>query len=104
MPLEFIDLNSAPVTTVNSDNRKATGKEKWHRTRIKKSIKNDNIEFRKKTMTKWKSNLKSKKNQNVSSYYGKNWKVITIYLIIITVIIEIIVKMIVMFMNKDNNK
>ena len=56
-------------------------------------------------MTQWKSNLKSIKGQNVSSYYGKNWKVITIYLIIIiTVIIEIIVKMIVMLMNKDNNK
>ena len=34
----------------------------------------------------------------------KNWKVITIYLIIVTVMIEIIVKMIVMLMNKDNNK
>ena len=53
-------------------------------------------------MTKWKSNLKSKNIQNVSSYYGKNWKVITIYLIIVTVIVEIIVKMILMLMNKDN--
>ena len=34
----------------------------------------------------------------------KNWKVITMYIIIATVIIEIIVKMIVMVMNKDNNK
>ena len=34
----------------------------------------------------------------------KNWKIITMYLIIVTVIIEIIVKMIVMLMNKDNNK
>ena len=42
--------------------------------------------------------------QNVSSYYGKNWKVITIYLIIVTVITEIIVKMMVMLMDKDNNK
>ena len=32
----------------------------------------------------------------------KNWKVITMYLTIVTVIIEIIVKMIVMLMNKDN--
>ena len=55
-------------------------------------------------MAKWKSNMKSKNIHNVSSYYGKNWKVITIYLIIVTVIIEIIVKMIVMLMNKDNNK
>ena len=28
--------------------------------------KNDNIEFRKKTMTKWKSNLKSIKSYNVN--------------------------------------
>ena len=34
----------------------------------------------------------------------KNWKIITMYLIIVTVRIEIIVKMIVMLMNKDNNK
>ena len=34
----------------------------------------------------------------------RNWKVITMYLIIVIVIIEIIVKMIVMVMNKDNNK
>ena len=55
-------------------------------------------------MTKRKSNLKSKNIQNVSICYGKNWKVITIYLIIVTVIIEIIVKMILMLINKDNNK
>ena len=34
----------------------------------------------------------------------KNWKVITMYLAIVTVIIEIIMEMIVMLMNKDNNK
>ena len=34
----------------------------------------------------------------------KNWKVITMYLAIVTEIIEIIMKMIVMLMNKDNNK
>ena len=34
----------------------------------------------------------------------KNWKVITKCLTIVTVIIEIMVKMIVMLMNKDNNK
>ena len=43
-------------------------------------------------MAKWKSNLKRIKSQNVSSYYGKSWKVITIYLTIITVTIEIILK------------
>ena len=54
-------------------------------------------------MTKWKLNLKSIKSQNVNIYYSKNWKVITIYLIIITVIIEIIVKMTVMLINSNNN-
>ena len=52
MPLEFIDLNSSPVVTVNCDNRKTMGKEKWHRTRIEKSTKNHDIKFRKKTMAK----------------------------------------------------
>ena len=64
MPLEFIDLNSPPVAAVNCDNRKVMGKEKWHRTRFEKSTtttttKYNNIEFRKKKMTKCKSNLKS---------------------------------------------
>ena len=54
-------------------------------------------------MTQWKSNLKSIKSQNVNSYYNKNWKVITMYLIIKTVIIEIIVIIAVMLMNNDNN-
>ena len=71
---------------------------------LKNQQKNGNIEFRKKKITKWKSNLKLKNIQNVSSYYGKKWKVITIYLIIVTVIIEMIVKMIVMLINKDNDK
>ena len=53
-----------------------------------------------KKRTKWKSNFKS---MNVSSYSGKNWKLITLYLIIVTIIIEIIVKMTVMLVNKDNN-
>ena len=44
--------------------------------RLEKSTKNDNIDFRKKTMTKWKSHLKSTKSGNGSSYYSKNWKVI----------------------------
>ena len=34
----------------------------------------------------------------------KNWKVITMHLTIVTVIIEMIMKMIVMLMNKNNNK
>ena len=56
-------------------------------------------------MTKWKLNLESIKSSDVSSYYCKNWKVTTIYLIIIiTVIIELILKLIVMLMNKDKNK
>ena len=55
-------------------------------------------------MTKWKLNLKSIKSFNVSSYYGKNLKVTTIWLIIIAVIIGIIVKMKVMLMSNDNNK
>ena len=49
MPLEFIYLNSVPVVAVNCDNRKAMGKEKWHKTKFEKSTKNDSIEFRKKT-------------------------------------------------------
>ena len=56
MPLKFIDLNSPPVVAVNCDNRKAMGKEKWRRKRLEKSTKNDNIEFRKRTLAKWKSN------------------------------------------------
>ena len=62
MPLEFIDLNFPPVVAVNCENRKTVGKEKWHRTRREKSTKNDNIEFRKKIIIKWKSNLKSIKS------------------------------------------
>ena len=62
MSLEFIDLNSPAVVAVNCDNRKAMRKEKWYGTRFEKSTKNDNIEFRKIKMTKWKSNLKSIKS------------------------------------------
>ena len=53
-----------------------------------------------KKMSKRNSKLKSLNNQNVSSNYGKNWRIITIYVIII----EIILKMIVMLMKKENNK
>ena len=48
MPLKFIYLNSPPVVAVNCDNRKAMGKEKWHKVKFEKSTKNDSIEFRKK--------------------------------------------------------
>ena len=62
MPLEFIDLNFPPVVAVNCENGKTAGKEKWQRTRREKSTKNDNIEFRKKIIIKWKSNLNSIKS------------------------------------------
>ena len=48
MPLEFINLNSPPVVAVNCDNRKAMGKEKWHKKRLERSSKNNNIELRRK--------------------------------------------------------
>ena len=79
-------------------------KEKRQRSRLEKSTKNDNIDFRNKTMTKWKLNLKSIKSFNLSSYYGKNLKVTTIQLIITAVIIGIIVKMKVMLRSNDSNK
>ena len=103
MPLAFIDLNSPPVVAVDGDNRKAMGKEKWHRTRFEKQNIIPQSLGRKKT-PKWKSNLKSINSWIVSSYCGKNQKVIIIYLIIVTVTTEILVKMIVMLMNKDENK
>ena len=70
--------------------------------RFEKSTKNDDIDFRKKKMTKWKSNLKSIKSQNVNSYYGKNGKVITANVIIITIITETTVKMTIMLMNNNS--
>ena len=64
MPLEFIYLNSPPVVAVNCDNRKAMGKEKWHKVKFEKSTKNDNIEFREqKTKQKQKTNNQTKKKQ-----------------------------------------
>ena len=60
MPLEFIYLNSPPVVAVNCDNRKAMGKEKWHKVKFEKSTKNDSIEFRKQKQ----KNKKQKKRQN----------------------------------------
>ena len=55
-------------------------------------------------MRKWKLNLKLINiQQNASSYSGNIWKVVII-IIIVTVIIEVILKMLVMYMDKDNNK
>ena len=63
MPLEFIYLNSPPVVAVNCDNRKAMGKEKWHKVKFEKSTKNDSIEFRKQTNKKTKKQNKTKKEK-----------------------------------------
>ena len=60
MPLEFIYLNSPPVVAVNCDNRKAMGKEKWHKVKFEKSTKNDSIEFREQNTKKQKKNNKNK--------------------------------------------
>ena len=55
-------------------------------------------------MRKWKLNLKLINiQQNASSYSGNIWKVVII-IIIVTVIIEVILKMLVMYMDKDNNE
>ena len=67
MPLEFIYLDSPPVVAINCDNRKAMGKEKWHKVKFEKSRKNGSIDLENKTKktnkqtkkTKWKSNFKS---------------------------------------------
>ena len=61
--------------------------------------KNDNIEFTKKKKKKDKIEIKFEINKELEWKYGKNWKVITMYLLI--TIIEIIVKMIVMLMNEE---
>ena len=39
MPVKFIDFNFPPVVALNCDNRKAMGKEKWHRMKFEKSTK-----------------------------------------------------------------
>ena len=88
MPFEFISFNFLPVVAVYCDTRKAMGKEK-----------NDNIEFTKKKKKKDKIEIKFEINKELEWKYGKNWKVITMYLLI--TIIEIIVKMIVMLMNEE---
>ena len=61
MPLELIYLNSPLVVVVNCDNRKAMGKEKWHKVKFEKSSKNDSIEFRKQKKTKKKTNKQKDK-------------------------------------------
>ena len=63
MPLEFIYLNSPPVVAVNCDNRKAMGKEKWHKVKFEKSTKNDSIEFRKQNKNKKQTNKQTNGNQ-----------------------------------------
>ena len=45
MPLAFINLYSPPIVAVNCDNRKAMGKEKWHRMSLERSTKNNNMEL-----------------------------------------------------------
>ena len=62
MPLEFIYLNSPPAVAVNCDNRKAMGKQKWHKVKFEKSRKNDSIEFRK--QKKKQTTKKQKQNGN----------------------------------------
>ena len=73
MPLEFIYLDSPPVVSVNCDNRKAMGNEKWHKLKFEKSTKNDSIEFRKqktKKRTK-KKNKQTKNRQNGNQIFNQ---------------------------------
>ena len=82
MLLEFIDLNFPLVAAVICDNQKVIVNEKWHRMRLEKSTKNDNRiqeENNDKKAIKFEINKKS----NVSTYCGKNWKVITIMKIVV---------------------
>ena len=67
MPLEFIYLNSPPVVAVNCDNRKAMGKEEWHKVKFEKSTKNDSIEFREQ---KTKKTIKTNKQTNKKRQNG----------------------------------
>ena len=67
MPLELIYLNSPPVVAVNCDNRKAMGKEKWHKVKFEKSTKDDSIEFRgqKKKNKKKQTNKQTKDKMEI---------------------------------------
>ena len=72
MPLEFIYLNSPPVVAVNCDNRKAMGKEKWHKVKFEKSTKNDSIEFRKQNKNKKQTNKQTEiKGQNGNQIFNQ---------------------------------
>ena len=73
MPLEFIFLNSPTAVVVNSDNRKAMGKEKWHKVKFEKFTKNDSIEFTKKTK-KTKANRKKPQKTNKQTNNNKKDK------------------------------
>ena len=64
MALEFIYLNSPPVVAVNCDNRKAMGKEKWHKIKFEKSRKNDSIEFRKQNKKTKQKNKQTNKQKD----------------------------------------
>ena len=72
MPLEFIYLNSPPVAAVNCDNRKAMGKEKWHKVKFEKSTKNDSIEFREQNTEKQKKQYKQTNQQ--TNKQKRKWK------------------------------
>ena len=71
MPLEFIYLNSPPVLAVNFDNRKAMGKEKWHKIKFEKYTKNDSIELRKQNK---KQKINKKKKQKTNKQTNKQTK------------------------------
>ena len=71
MPLEFIYLNSPPVVAVNCDNRKAMGKEKWHKVKFEKFTKNDSIEFTKKTKKTKANRKKTQKNKQTNKQQQK---------------------------------
>ena len=77
MPLEFIYLNSPPVVAVNCDNRKAMGKEKWHKVKFEKFTKNDSIKFREqknKIKTKNKQTKKKQTNKHTNKQKKIKWK------------------------------
>ena len=60
MPLQFLYLNSPPVVAVSCDNRKAMGKEKWHKVNFEKSTKNIAQSLENKTKQKQTNKEKDK--------------------------------------------
>ena len=74
MPLEFNYLNSPPVVAFNCDNRKAMGKEKWHKVKLEKSTKNDSIEFRKQKKNKQTKKQTSKQTNKKTTKQKGKWK------------------------------